>query len=100
MLRRERPTHPAMLTYLNQAESTKPAPERGTAAELLELHTVGVGSYTEAMVQDAARLLTGWTVDMWETWATRVPRGRPLPGYRSRSRASRTRTLQGQRARG
>ena len=56
-------THPAMLTYLNQAESTKAAPNENYARECLELHTVGVrAGYTEAHVRDAARLLTGWTV--------------------------------------
>ena len=57
-------THPAMLIYLNQADSTKRAPNENYARELLELHTVGVrAGYTESHVKDAARLLTGWTVN-------------------------------------
>ncbi|HYJ76163.1 MAG TPA: DUF1800 domain-containing protein [Kineosporiaceae bacterium] len=57
-------THPAMLTYLDNASSTKKAPNENLGRELLELHTVGVGAgYTEAEVRDSARILTGLTVD-------------------------------------
>src|SRR5690349_20221948 len=66
--------HPAMLLYLNNADSTGPnskvGQRRGTglnenhARELLELHTVGVeGGYTQADVTALSRVLTGWTVD-------------------------------------
>ncbi len=61
-------THPAMLIYLNQAESTKRHPNENLARELLECHTVGVGQYGEDDVKASARILTGYTVDMWETW--------------------------------
>ena len=55
--------HPAMLNYLNQADSTKYAPNENYGRELLELHTVGVdGGYTEAMVLDSARIMTGYTL--------------------------------------
>lgn len=77
--------HPAMLTYLDNAQSIGPestlarlagrrrrrsADERppiglneNYARELLELHTLGVnGGYTEADIREAARVLTGWTV--------------------------------------
>lgn len=60
--------HPAMLVYLNAATSTKAAPNENLGRELLELHTVGVGSYTESDVKDAARILTGWRVDINDTW--------------------------------
>lgn len=54
---------PAMLQYLNQAESDKEHPNENYARELLELHTLGVdGGYTETDVKEAARALTGWTV--------------------------------------
>ncbi len=59
--------HPAMLTYLDNRFSTKAAPNENYGRELLELHTVGLG-YTESDVRDAARLLTGLTVD-WDTGA-------------------------------
>ena len=56
--------HPAMLTYLDNASSDKQHPNENYARELLELHTVGIGAgYTEAMVQSAARLLTGLSID-------------------------------------
>jgi len=67
--------HPAMLLYLDNAESkreSRPSPaarkKRGGlnenyARELLELHTLGVdGGYTQADVQNVARILTGWSV--------------------------------------
>lgn len=79
---------PAMLVYLDNAQSIGPdsvaakradaararrpdakkqAPEglnENYARELMELHTVGVnGGYTQADVIQAARILTGWTID-------------------------------------
>ena len=79
---------PAMLVYLDNAQSIGPdsiaaqraeqAKARGLdaqkkvreglnenyARELMELHTVGVnGGYTQTDVVQAARVLTGWTVD-------------------------------------
>ncbi|KUL29557.1 DUF1800 domain-containing protein [Actinoplanes awajinensis] len=54
--------HPAMLTYLDNRFSTRLAPNENYGRELLELHTVGLG-YTEADVKDAAKLLTGLTVN-------------------------------------
>ena len=60
---------PAMLRYLNGNQSTATAPNENYGRELLELFTVGKGpligtgnytNYTEADVQAAARVLTGW----------------------------------------
>ena len=61
-------THPAMLIYLDAGESTKEHPNENLGRELLELHTVGAGHYTEKDVRDSARILTGYSVDYWETW--------------------------------
>jgi uncharacterized protein (DUF1800 family) len=61
-------THPAMLIYLDQATSTKQHPNENLGRELLECHTVGRGSFTEDHVKSSARILTGYTVDMWDTW--------------------------------
>ena len=61
-------THPAMLIFLTAATSTKQAPNENLGRELLELHTVGVGNYTEDDVKASARILTGWHVDLWKTW--------------------------------
>jgi uncharacterized protein (DUF1800 family) len=71
--------HPAMLLYLDQANSIGPqsvaarriaergARQRGLnenlAREILELHTVGVRSgYTQSDVTEFARALTGWSI--------------------------------------
>lgn len=65
--------HPAMLFYLDQAQSVAEG-SRGPQAqakglnenyarELLELHTLGVdGGYGQQDVRELARIMTGWTV--------------------------------------
>ncbi|MGI9155725.1 MAG: DUF1800 domain-containing protein [Marmoricola sp.] len=60
-------THPAMGLNLDNAVSTKDAPNENLGRELLELHTVGL-SYTEDDVKSSARILTGYRVDVW--WPT------------------------------
>ena len=74
--------HPGMLLYLDQAQSVGPnsplltapglrmfAPKalkglnENLAREILELHTLGVGSgYSQADVTEFARALTGWSI--------------------------------------
>lgn len=72
--------HPAMLLFLDQANSIGPASMAGhrlaernpnlrrglnenLAREILELHTLGVRSgYTQADVTEFARALTGWSI--------------------------------------
>jgi len=71
--------HPAMLLYLDQAQSIGPSSRAGVRAaerqqrqrglnenlarEILELHTLGVRSgYTQSDVTEFARALTGWTL--------------------------------------
>jgi uncharacterized protein (DUF1800 family) len=62
--------HPAMLLYLDNWTSVRNAPNENQGRELLELHTVGRDAgYTEQMVKDSAKLLSGYTVDAWKTWA-------------------------------
>ena len=57
-------THPSMLTYLNNRESTAAHPNENQGRELLELHTVGVDAgYGEDGVVNSARILTGLGVD-------------------------------------
>ena len=61
--------HGAMGCFLNNAISTRDAVNENLGREVLELHTVGVDAgYSEAEVLSSARILTGWHVDMWETW--------------------------------
>jgi hypothetical protein len=68
--------HPAMGMYLGNAVSDKDHPNENQGRELLELHTVGLGAgYQERDVVDSARILTGWRVDMWNTWAAFYDRG-------------------------
>lgn len=55
--------HPSMLKVLDNADSTKKSPNENYGRELLELHTVGVGKYTEADVKMSALALTGLSVD-------------------------------------
>lgn len=61
---------PAMLIFLNGASSNKDAPDENYGRELQELFCIGKGpnaQFTEADVQAAARLLTGWGFD-WEAF--------------------------------
>lgn len=61
--------HPAMLCYLDNARSSAEAPNENLGRELLELHTVGSESgFTEDDVHDSTMILTGWMVDMFQTW--------------------------------
>lgn len=56
-------SHPAMLFYLDNWQSAKQGLNENYARELMELHTLGVdGGYTQADVQDLAKILTGWTI--------------------------------------
>ena len=51
---------PAMLEYLDNAQNAKDHVNENYARELMELHTLGVGSgYTQADVQQLMRVLTG-----------------------------------------
>lgn len=69
--------HPAMLLYLDNAQSTGPdsraaqfvarrGQKRGLnenlAREILELHTLGVGQYSQADVQALAAIISGWSL--------------------------------------
>ncbi len=70
--------HPAMIAYLDNADSIGPLSPIGIswgaghnqnlAREVLELHTMGVGGgYTEQDVDNFAKVLTGWSyVRGWE----------------------------------
>jgi uncharacterized protein (DUF1800 family) len=53
----------AMLVYLSNAENVKGSPNQNFARELMELFTLGVGNYTEADVEAAARAWTGHNAD-------------------------------------
>ena len=53
---------PAMLFWLDNNENHKRAVNENWARELLELFSMGVGSYSEDDVKEASRAFTGWSV--------------------------------------
>src|SRR5580692_9599414 len=56
--------HPAMLRYLDNADNAAGKINENYAREIMELHTLGVGSgYTQKDVQELARILTGVGID-------------------------------------
>jgi hypothetical protein len=54
---------PALMNYLDAPANRKGHPNENLARELMELFTLGVGHYSEEDVKQAARALTGWTVE-------------------------------------
>ncbi|MFK8161739.1 MAG: DUF1800 family protein [Lewinella sp.] len=52
---------PAMIRYLNNQQNRKLKPNENFARELMELFTIGRGSYTERDIKEAARAFTGWS---------------------------------------
>ncbi|MBT8040912.1 MAG: DUF1800 family protein [Xanthomonadales bacterium] len=96
-------THPAMLLYLDNAQSVGPNSTLGRrrdrglnenlAREILELHTVGVdGGYTQNDVTAFARILTGWTVA-----GPRAPKSRGTVFFDERRHEPGTHTVLGTR---
>lgn len=57
---------PAMLIWLDQAQSRKNHPNENFAREVMELFALGEGHYTEKDITEAARALTGWSLDRAE----------------------------------
>ncbi len=73
--------HPAMLLFLDNWQSTRGAPNENQGRELLELHTVGrTSGYTEQMVKDSAKILSGYTVDVKGTWQGLYDKSRHTTG--------------------
>jgi uncharacterized protein (DUF1800 family) len=57
--------HPAMLRYLDNEHNAAGHINENYARELMELHTMGVGSgYTQGDVQELARILTGLGINV------------------------------------
>ncbi|MCW5758079.1 MAG: DUF1800 domain-containing protein [Phycisphaeraceae bacterium] len=52
---------PAMLAYLDNNDSRKGRPNENLARELMELFSMGVGTYSESDIKEGARALTGYT---------------------------------------
>src|SRR5882757_3492794 len=54
---------PAMLIWLDQAQSNKQHPNENFAREVMELFALGEGHYTEKATTEGARALTGWSLE-------------------------------------
>ena len=55
--------NPAMLIWLDNRLNRRGAPNENYAREVQELFTLGIGNYTEQDIKEAARALTGHTLD-------------------------------------
>jgi uncharacterized protein (DUF1800 family) len=51
---------PALVIWLDGQQNTRTAPNENLARETMELFTLGIGTYAETDVREAARALTGW----------------------------------------
>jgi len=54
---------PAMMIWLDTYQDVKGKPNENFARELMELFTIGLGSFSETDVKEAARAFTGWSLD-------------------------------------
>jgi uncharacterized protein (DUF1800 family) len=63
---------PAMIIWLDNNDNHKGAINENYGRELLELFSMGIGSYTEDDVKACARAFTGWTLGNAEYMATRA----------------------------
>ena len=63
-LLREVSKSPSMLSFLNNQQNRKQKPNENFAREVMELFTMGRGSYTEHDIKEAARAFTGWGFDL------------------------------------
>ncbi len=54
---------PAMLIYLDNANSRREQPNENFAREVMELFTLGEGNYSEQDIKEMARAFTGWSLD-------------------------------------
>jgi len=54
---------PAMMIWLDVAQSKKEYPNENFAREIMELFTLGEGHYTESDVKEAARAFTGYRIN-------------------------------------
>jgi uncharacterized protein (DUF1800 family) len=75
---------PGMLRYLDLATSTGRNPNENYSRELMELFTMGVGTFTEDDVRSGAKALSGWrepvTQAMYDALVKRaIEQGRQMP---------------------
>ncbi len=55
---------PAMLVWLDGRNNTRQRPQENFGREIMELFTMGIGNYVESDVVSAARVFTGWTLQL------------------------------------
>ena len=77
-------TDPGMLRYLDLGQSTGKAPNENYSREVMELFTMGVGTFSEDDVRGGAKALAGWrepiTQPMVDAIIARAKKdGRPAP---------------------
>ena len=65
---------PAMIFWLDNKDNHKDAPNENYGRELLELFSMGIGTYSEADVKAAARAFTGWTIANQDYMSVRASR--------------------------
>ncbi|MGP8120458.1 MAG: DUF1800 domain-containing protein [Xanthobacteraceae bacterium] len=71
--------HPAMLRYLDNADNAAGHINENYAREIMELHTMGVGSgYTQGDVEALAKVLTGVGIDLNPAEPKLKPEWQPL----------------------
>ena len=65
---------PAMIFWLDNKDNHRDAPNENYGRELLELFSMGIGTYSEADVKAAARAFTGWTIANQDYMSVRASR--------------------------
>jgi len=70
---------PAMIIWLDNQDNHKGAINENYGRELLELFSMGVGSYTETDIKECARAFTGWTIANREYMELRSQRDSDWP---------------------
>jgi uncharacterized protein (DUF1800 family) len=65
---------PAMMKWLDNETNRVGSPNENYAREVMELFTMGVGTYTEQDVKEGARALTGWVIAKDSDTSQFVPR--------------------------
>ena len=74
---------PAMLSYLDNDNNKKSAPNENFARELLELFTLGEGNYQESDIKNVARALTGYRINRYSNLQFQLSTGRHDDGMKT-----------------
>ena len=98
---------PAMIIWLDNNDNHNGAINENYGRELLELFSMGIGSYTEDDIKECARAFTGWTLGNVEYMAVRATKDSIWPygriawhfGYRSEDHDDGEKTFLGETGR-